>query len=184
MGTKGRRNQSLKKFDEPTLLTDVDQIKEMAVKKGLYINDALDIEQLIHVISESNPTAPISIQKIPMDNYLSGSLSYNNGTWIMAVNSKHHIKRQRFTLAHELAHYILHKEKNTEFKDSTFFRGNDMDSLEYMANDFASSLLMPDDKVISYIKKGVRNLGELASKFDVSAAAIKYKVEKLGYKVR
>ena len=94
MGTKGRRNQSFKKFDEPTLLTDVDQIKEMAVKKGLYINDALDIEQLIHVISESNPTASISIQKIPMDNYLSGSLSYNNGTWIMAVNSKHHTKRQ------------------------------------------------------------------------------------------
>ena len=87
-------------------------------------------------------------------------------------------------LAHELAHYILHKEKNTEFQDSTFFRGNNMDSLEYMANDFAAALLMPDDKVNELIKNGIRNIGKLAEKFDVSAAAMKYKVEKLGYKVK
>ena len=119
-----------------------------------------------------------------MDNYLSGSLSYKDGVWIMTVNSKQHPKRQRFTLAHELAHYILHKEKNTEFQDSTFFRGNNMDSLEYMANDFAAALLMPDDKVNELIKNGIRNIGKLAERFDVSAAAMKYKVEKLGYKVR
>lgn len=53
-----------------------------------------------------------------------------------------------------------------------------------MANDFAAALLMPDDKVVEFIKSGNRNLGELASKFGVSVAAMKYKVEKLGYKVR
>ena len=34
------------------------------------------------------------------------------------------------------------------------------------------------------IKNGIRNIGKLAERFDVSAAAMKYKVEKLGYKVK
>lgn len=48
----------------------------------------------------------------------------------------------------------------------------------------AATLLMPDEKIVSYINEGVRNLGKLAKIFNVSAAAMKYKVEKLGYKVR
>lgn len=184
MGAKGKRNKITNKFEEPTLLSDVGKIRDLAMKYGLYDGDVLDIEQLIQEISNQSPNAPISIQKIPMDNYLSGSLNYKDGVWIMSVNSKQHVRRQRFTLAHELAHYILHREKNTEFQDSTFFRGNKMDSLEYMANDFAAALLMPDRKVVEHIKDGVRNLGELAAMFNVSAAAMKYKVEKLGYKVR
>lgn len=184
MGTRGKRFQTVKKFEEPTLLSDLDKIKNLAEVKGLYHGDALEVEQLIREISNQSPNSPILIQKEPMDNYLSGSLSYKDGTWIMTVNSKQHVNRQRFTLAHELGHYILHKEKNTEFQDSTFFRSNNMDSLEYMANDFAAALLMPDDKVVEFIKLGNRNLGELASKFGVSVAAMKYKVEKLGYKVR
>lgn len=184
MGTRGKRYKKENVFMEPTLLSDVNKIKELAAEKGMYNGEVLDIEQLIQEISHREEDAPISINKTPMDNNLSGSLSYKDGVWIMTVNSKQHPKRQRFTLAHELAHYILHKEKNTEFQDSTFFRGNNMDSLEYMANDFAATLLMPDDKVNELIKKGIRNIGELAEKFDVSAAAMKYKVEKLGYKVR
>lgn len=184
MGTRGKRYKKVNVFEEPTLLSDVNNIKELATEKEMYNGEALDIEQLIQEISHREEDAPILIKKVPMDNYLSGSLSYKDGVWIMTVNSKQHPKRQRFTLAHELAHYILHKEKNTEFQDSTFFRGNNMDSLEYMANDFAAALLMPDDKVNELIKNGIRNIGKLAEKFDVSAAAMKYKVEKLGYKVR
>ena len=184
MGTRGKRNKKVNVFEEPTLLSDVNKIKELATEKEMYNGEALDIEQLIQEISHREEDAPILIKKVPMDNYLSGSLSYKDGVWIMTVNSKHHENRQRFTLAHELAHYILHKEKNTEFEDSTFFRGNNMDSLEYMANDFAATLLMPDEKIVSYINEGVRNLGKLAKIFNVSAAAMKYKVEKLGYKVR
>lgn len=184
MGTKGRRKSSSCVYEEPTLLSDVAKIQNLAKEKGFYDGDSLDIEKLINEISSQSPASPIEIRKIPMLSYLSGSLCYKDGKWIMTVNSKHHENRQRFTLVHELAHYILHKEKNTEFEDSTFFRGNNMDSLEYMANDFAATLLMPDEKIVSYINEGVRNLGKLAKIFNVSAAAMKYKVEKLGYKVR
>lgn len=184
MGAKGKRNKISNKFEEPTLLSDVEKIRNLAIERGLYVGDVLDIEKLIQEISLQSPQAPIVIQKIPMDNCLSGSLNYKDGVWVMSVNCKQHVRRQRFTLAHELAHYILHREKNTEFQDSTFFRGNKMDSLEYMANDFAAALLMPDGKVSEYIKSGERNLGNLAAQFEVSAAAMKYKVEKLGYKVR
>lgn len=116
MGTRGKRFQTVKKFEEPTLLSDLDKIKNLAEAKGLYHGDALEVEQLIREISNQSPNSPILIQKEPMDNYLSGSLSYKDGTWIMTVNSKQHVNRQRFTLAHELGHYILHKEKIRSFK--------------------------------------------------------------------
>lgn len=184
MGTRGLRNKCKHTYEEPDLLSGLEDIRKLAFDKHLYFGDILDIEQLVEEISSKNPKDPIAIRKRPMDNYMSGSLTYENGTWIMTVNSNQHPRRQRFTLAHELGHYILHKEKNAEFKDSTFFRSSNMDNLEYMANDFAAQLLMPDDKVNKFINQGVRNLGDLAKKFDVSVAAIKYKVEKLGYKVR
>ena len=120
MGTRGKRYKKVNVFEEPTLLSDINKIKELATEKEMYNGEALDIEQLIQEISHREEDAPILIKKVPMDNYLSGSLSYKDGVWIMTVNSKQHPKRQRFTLAHELAHYILHKEKNTEFQDSTF----------------------------------------------------------------
>ena len=127
MGTRGKRNKKVNVFEEPTLLSDINKIKELATEKGMYNGDALDIEQLIQEISHREENAPILIKKIPMENYLSGSLSYKDGVWIMTVNSKQHPRRQRFTLAHELAHYILHKEKTQSFKirlsleESTYF---------------------------------------------------------------
>ena len=184
MGTRGIRNNSKHTYIEPDLLSGVADIRKLAFEKHLYSGEALDVEQLIEQISTNNPKDPIVIRKKAMDNYMSGSLTYENGTWIMTVNSNQHPRRQRFTLAHELGHYILHKEKNAEFQDSTFFRSSNMDNLEYMANDFAAKLLMPDDIVKKFIDRGVRNLGDLANKFEVSVAAMKFKVEKMGYKVR
>jgi Zn-dependent peptidase ImmA (M78 family) len=120
-----------------------------------------------------------------MDVAKSGSLSYIDGKWIMCINSSHNLKRQRFTMAHELGHYILHKGKNIEFVDTTFFRSDEMDSIEYNANEFASRLLMPEDDLRKLIDEDrIKNIGELASKFDVSSAAMKYRVISLGYRIK
>ena len=88
-------------------------------------------------------------------------------------------------MAHELGHYILHKGKNIEFVDSTFFRSDDMNSIEFIANEFASRLLMPENKIRKLIDEDkIKNIGDLASKFEVSSAAMKYRVLSLGYKIK
>ena len=107
-----------------------------------------------------------------------------DGQWVIGVNRLHNPKRQRFTIAHELGHYYMHKEKNVDFEDTTFFRNNDSTSIEYSANEFAANLLMPEDRVKAAIKSGVKSIEKLSTIFNVSVAAIKYRVVALGYKLK
>lgn len=181
MGTKGNRKGLKKsvKYQEPDLLISVNDILRKAENLGLYINNALKIENLISIFND------IEIKYEAMDASKSGSLSYLDGKWIMIINSNHNIKRQRFTMAHELGHYMLHKGKNTEFADTTFFRSDDMSSIEYQANEFAARLLIPENLLRKLIDENkVKNIGKLASYFDVSSLAMKYRVISLGYKIK
>lgn len=181
MGTKGNRKglRKSEKYQEPDLLVSVNDILKKAEESGLYIDNSLNIKELILSFED------IEIKYDAMDIAKSGSLSCIDGKWIMCINSSHNPKRQRFTMAHELGHYILHKGKNIEFVDTTFFRSDEMDSIEYNANEFASRLLMPEDKLRKLIDEDrIKNIGELASIFDVSSAAMKYRVISLGYRIK
>ena len=160
-------------------MVSVNDILKKAEESGLYIDNSLKIKELISSFED------IEIKYDTMDIAKSGSLSCVDGKWIMCINSSHNPKRQRFTMAHELGHYILHKGKNIEFVDTTFFRSDEMDSIEYNACEFASRLLMPEDKLRKLIDEDrIKNIGELASRFEVSSAAMKYRVISLGYRIK
>ncbi len=181
MGVRGSRKGLKKsdKYQEPDLLVSVNDVLKKAEEAGLYTENALRIEDLISTFGD------IEIQYKAMDAAKSGSLSYKDGKWIMCVNSNHNKKRQRFTMAHELGHYMLHKGKNVEFVDTTFFRSSEMDSIEYNANEFASRLFMPEDRLRKLVDiDKIKNIGILAEKFHVSSAAMKYRVISLGYKIK
>src|SRR5690349_8581128 len=53
----------------------------------------------------------VQIQYSPFDGDLSGMAFVKDGIPIIGVNSLHHPNRQRFTLAHELAHIQLHRSQ-------------------------------------------------------------------------
>lgn len=182
MGSRGIRKKKSEielPYEEPYLLKSVEGIIKKAKEKGYYDGESLEIEK---VIKEHND---IKIERVDMDGSLSGSLNYDNGFWVMKVNKNHNPKRQKFTLAHEYGHYILHKENSLSFEDETFFRGGNLSSIEYAANEFASILLMPEDSVRSIIdKENIKNIGDLSDRFGVSAAAMKVRVIQLGYKVK
>lgn len=181
MGSYGQRpaRVSTQTYTEPALLKDVDTIAQYAREKGYYSGEILDLDSAISLFHD------IKVVYGPMDQTQSGELFCKDGTWIIKINNKHNKKRQRFTLAHELGHYILHKEKNTGFKDAIFFRNEVLDSMEYSANEFASQLLMPEVNIKKCIETdGIRNVGQLAEIFGVSAAAMKYRVLSLGYSLK
>ncbi len=165
-------------YTEPDLLKGAEDILKVAKDEGYYEEDSLNIEKLIAKIDD------IRVKYEDMDGGKSGSLYFDDGIWVITINNKHHISRQRFTLAHELGHYILHKEKNSLFEDTTFFRGGSMDSIEYTANEFAAKILMPEDRVRALIDSGIRDLVTLANKFTVSSSAMKYRLEELGYRIK
>lgn len=181
MGIRGNRKRSggSIKYQEPDLLIDVEDILKSAQEKGLYTGNSINIEEVVKTFND------IKLEYQPMEANQSGSLSNIDGKWIICINKNHNIKRQKFTIAHELGHYILHKGKNVEFVDTTFFRNDEIDSIEYNANEFAARLLMPEKYVRNLIDtESIKNIGLLAEQFGVSSAAMKFRVLSLGYKMK
>ncbi len=89
--------------------------------------------------------------------------------------------RQRFTIAHELGHFVL--GHGGAYRDSPDeFSLTNHNPLEIEANRFAAELLMPED-VLSYlvVKKGINDIAKLADMLQVSQVAMQYRLKNLGW---
>lgn len=185
MGTRGKRKsvteqaESTKKDSSLVLLRSALDLRNLGKQHDCYDNLALDVEKLITFIPD------VQLEYTDFDSTLSGSLSKKDSYWLIRVNKLHSKTRQRFTIAHELGHFVYHKDDEQEFVDTTFFRGLTADNLEYTANRFASELLMPEEEVRQLIdKENVRSIAELANRFGVSSSAMLYRVKELNYKTK
>ena len=135
----------------------------------------LDIEALIK-------DHQIKILKEDMDYDISGYIEKRGKNWMIGINKYHSRKRQRFTMAHELAHYILHRSHiGIKHEDMVLFRNNEVNPIEVEANNFASELLIPRAEFKKHIDSGITKISDLSEKFDVSISAIRYKAYKMGY---
>ena len=99
------------------------------------------------------------------------------------VNSQQTPTVKNFTLAHELGHFLLHKNSNSfriDFQD--YSAEGDPLNQETEANYFAGSLLMPKEKLLKSFEKA-NSLDEVAEMFGVSRPAVEARVKWLGYKI-
>lgn len=100
----------------------------------------------------------------------------------IAINSKHAKTRQRFSMAHEYAHYLLHKKlihTMTE-GEQILHRSEERNPIEYQANQFASDILMPETTFKEQVKQLEGNISHLAKAFNVSQIAVRYRAKSLG----
>lgn len=182
MGTKGKR--PLRGYNElnpePDLIIGVDDIIKDAVENncvdgnGNLLLDKIAEKQNIAVVYEDLPSSE------------SGYIRRDNNQYTIGINRKHNPRRQRFTFAHELGHYFLHRTDtagDTILRDEIFFRIENSSSIEYAANEFASRLLIPEDRLEQKLKDGICDIKSLADFFDVSVPAMKYRVISLGYTI-
>jgi Zn-dependent peptidase ImmA (M78 family) len=179
IGNKPKKFRSAENYEEPELLVDLESIRKKAKDEGYVKGNRFDIECFI---KDKYPN--IIIKREPFSSDISGRLRMEDGVWVMSVNSLHPIVRQRYTLGHELGHYLNHRDSMKSFEDSTFFRSSQKSSMEYMADQFAARLLMPESDVRALLDNGVKTVKEMASKFDVSLEAMKYRLEQLGYCIK
>ena len=99
------------------------------------------------------------------------------------VNSHDAENRRKFTIAHELGHWILHKDKlETEpEKYAILYRiplGRSQDDpIEQEANCFAANLLVPDEMLKA--RRDDKEIEQLATEFDVSRDVIGYRIQDL-----
>lgn len=136
-----------------------------------------------------------TIRYVPLDENLSGSIFIDGNSAKIAVNSFHHPNRQRFTIAHEIGHLVLHSQQfqNTIHVDKKFqmYRNENSsrgtDRLEIQANSFASELLMPTfllEKVVGNMQIDMdddETISQLADKFRVSPTAFKFRLGRFYY---
>lgn len=120
----------------------------------------------------------IVIQKEPFQDCETGR--------VIVVNLSDSAARQRFTIAHELAHYVLHREENSELyahRDA-----GETGGIEQEANIFASNVLMPEELVKDALEKNGNPLNRqiqveiIAQEFAVSRDAANVRLNQLGKK--
>lgn len=138
----------------------------------------------------------IRVEYPDLEDTVSGMLLMRNGRIVIGVNENHADTRQRFTMAHELGHYFLHKNAGSIFVDEkkVLFRNSQSSDgtllQEIHANAFAAALLMPEEQIKRYARKMIDleieadlAVWRLAETFQVSEEAMRRRLINLGYEV-
>jgi Zn-dependent peptidase ImmA (M78 family) len=125
---------------------------------------------------------------------VSGALIRDDDSVVIAVNSAQHENRQRFTIAHELGHFLLHRGTKVHFDED--FRINYRNAAssdatkrdEIEANAFAAALLMPEPFLrrdwlkLSPEDASIPNaIRSLAFRYKVSPKAMELRLVNLGF---
>ncbi|HUZ65637.1 MAG TPA: ImmA/IrrE family metallo-endopeptidase [Acetobacteraceae bacterium] len=96
------------------------------------------------------------------------------------INGAHSSNRKRFTLAHEIAHYLLHRDMIGDgVEDSALYRSRLSSATETEANRLAADLLMPAPLLRTIYNAGVRWTAGLTRAFEVSEEAMAIRLRQL-----
>jgi len=134
----------------------------------------------------------------PYDGEMSGALIRDGTRAVVGVNALHPPKRQRFTIAHEIGHFLLHEGRPLLTDRS--FKVNRRDTIsslaidpeEVEANGFAAELLMPEQFMLRSVHALATHgidlgddelLDSLAREYEVSAQSMVIRLMKLGFRM-
>jgi Zn-dependent peptidase ImmA (M78 family) len=148
----------------------------------------------VELVGEFMRSAPVDVNglaralnlevqhKILPDN-VSGKIECEiNGPCKITVNSFHSRTRQRFTIAHEIAHFILHRDLIGDgITDNGMYRSGKSADIERQANRYAADILMPWALVVEKQRHGITTPAAMAKAFDVSAAVAEIRISELQF---
>jgi Zn-dependent peptidase ImmA (M78 family) len=150
-------------------------------------SERVDLERAKAIIARHQISAPVDVVAIAkemgvnvyrtgLQPGVSGILrpdSKHGGSsgYVILVNADHPNNRVRFTVAHEIGHFVLHREGNGEIVDDEFYRALP-GPLETEANEYAADILMPWSLINQLQGAGVNQLDDMARKLEVSKQAL------------
>jgi Zn-dependent peptidase ImmA (M78 family) len=109
--------------------------------------------------------------KIIRDDINGGPAKYS-----ILVNSSQSYARKRFTVAHEVAHYVLHRDLiGSGLTDDALYRSGLATSKEAQANRLAAEILMPDH-LLAQGRVFTENPDFLAKRYQVSGQAMRIRL--------
>lgn len=154
-----------------------EKLEELA-SNILLDNDMYKIPVDVISIAKSND---IKVFEASLDKKISGAIRYNKSTskFEILINKNDARVRQRFTIAHEIGHFFLHKEmlKSDEIHVDILYRMTNEQEKE--VDYFAGALLMNKTLLEKAYKDG-NSITELSELFDVSVSAMTVRLDILG----
>ena len=116
---------------------------------------------------------------------VSGQITKENGHYLIRVNRHEARERQRFTIAHELAHFLLHKQvidsSPDGIKDNVLYRSGKPERIEFEANRLAADIVMP----MKLVKKAWQDeFGGIVTEGTIESLAARFKVSKAAMEIR
>jgi len=111
------------------------------------------------------------------------------------VNRKHPVTRQRFTIAHEISHYLKHEPdlaKEGQLDRKTQYASPEEANREAEADETAASILMPEDLVNEYFEQKKWSsltrfttdmIEQIADEFRVSRVMAITRLRELGFAI-
>jgi len=169
-------------------LTKADSEAADLLRKSGIKKPPVDVERLAEDLG-----AKVTLEGL--DQEVSGALYRLPERLVIAVNRDHSLTRQRFTIAHEIGHLLLHQGRplivdhvvraRVSLRDSRSSLATEREEIQ--ANRFAANLLMPADFIHACIGKELRRkldetktIDGLARMFGVSAQAMEFRLANLG----
>jgi Zn-dependent peptidase ImmA (M78 family) len=153
------------------------------IKRAGLENPPVDVETIARQLG-------LAVEHAELDDQVSGVLLRTPDGALIGVNWAHHPNRQRFTVAHEIGHFVLHpsgtyidKGLHAHFRDNESGSGTIRQERE--ANRFAAALLMPEAWLRRSLAEHPLDLGDdsslarLSSDFGVSTLAMSYRLQNL-----
>ena len=168
-------------------MTNLRTIKRQATAQASDLLDQQGITRVpVDVVAICNRLG-VKVTGEELDDDTSGVIVIKNGRAAIGYNANHHPNRQRFSIAHELGHFLLHANEGSFFVDSTFTFYRDQASSEGVytqeiaANTFAAELLMPKRVLEDYLEDNAIDVHDPAS---VRHLAVKFKVSEQALMIR
>jgi len=130
-------------------------------------------------------TLGVEVREISLPEKVSGFIAKESEDVpaVIYVNEDHSLVRRRFTVAHELGHYVQETARGHEtfetLRRETGHADQGIYEQERWANGFAAALLMPAGPTRLLYVDG-ESVQEIANRFRVSATALEYRLANLG----
>ena len=96
----------------------------------------------------------------------------------IVLNGSGDERRRRFTIAHEIGHFVLHPSRQRSERGGLVNQSGR--AVEREADAFAAELLMPEDLVRDAVREHGVDSKRLADRFEVSLQAMQTRLRRLG----
>ena len=160
----------------------------------------MNIDEHLTAVRRHARTAPVDVAAVArelgvpivyedLDDDIAGAIRQSKtapNAYEIIVNIGHAETRQRFTIAHELGHFIYHRDllgqgtgdtRAYRAEPGTGFANPHITAREErQASAFAANLLMPMALISEFQARGVRSAALLAQIFNVSEAAMRIRL--------